>query len=146
MGGVIWIINGPSLNLLGTREPELYGRETLEAIMERCKNYAAEAGYSLVAKQSNHEGDLIDWIHEAGSRAQGLIINAAAYSHTSLAIHDALKAVKLPIVEVHLSNLWKREAMRHTSLVSNAVNGIVAGFGGNGYILSLQALFNIISI
>lgn len=145
MGQEIWILNGPNLNLLGAREPETYGTQTLTDIITECQNYAHANGYSLVTMQSNHEGQLIDWLQEAGEKAVGVVINAGGYTHTSIALHDALKALTIPSVEVHLSNLWKREDWRHHSYLSSVVNGVIAGFGGNSYILALQALITILT-
>jgi 3-dehydroquinate dehydratase-2 len=140
MATTIYILNGPNLNLLGKREPEIYGSETLEDIARRCKAKARTLGLAVDLKQSNIEGELVDWIQEAREHAAGIIINAAAYTHTSVALHDALKACGLPVIEVHLSNIYKREPFRHNSYVSPVANGVICGFGGQGYEFALDAL------
>lgn len=134
---VIYVLNGPNLNLLGVREPEVYGHETLADIERRCVNAAGEA--RIVFRQSNHEGVLVDWIQEARESADALVINPAAYSHTSVALHDALKTLSIPVIELHLSNPAAREAFRHHSYVSSAATGVIAGFGALGYELAVQA-------
>lgn len=136
----VLILNGPNLNLLGTRQPEIYGHETLADIEERCRSHAATIGLAVDFRQSNMEGDLVTWIQEAKGKHDGLILNAAAYTHTSVAILDALSAVGLPTVEVHLSNIHQREAFRHHSYVSRAAVGMICGFGSHGYVLALDAL------
>ena len=135
----IYVLNGPNLNLLGVREPEIYGYTTLADIESRCRALLADTGHALIFRQSNHEGELIDWIHEAREEACALIINPAGYGHTSVALLDALKALNVPIIECHLSNPQTRETFRHHSYVSLAAKGIVAGFGSIGYELALQA-------
>jgi 3-dehydroquinate dehydratase-2 len=144
MAATIYILNGPNLNLLGKREPEIYGFETLDDIAARCKEKAEAAGFSVDVRQTNIEGELVGWIQEARERAAGIIINAAGYSHTSVAVHDALKACGLPVVEVHLSNIYKREPFRHNSYVSPVANGVICGFGGQGYEFALDALAAIV--
>jgi 3-dehydroquinate dehydratase-2 len=144
MAATIYILNGPNLNLLGKREPEIYGSETLEEIAKRCKVKAAEMGFAVDIRQSNVEGELVGWVQEARERAIGIIINAAAYTHTSVALHDALKACGLPVIEVHLSNIYKREPFRHLSYISPVANGVICGFGGQGYEFALQALAAIV--
>lgn len=136
----VWVLNGPNLNLLGQREPDLYGAETLSDIEARCKLAAEQAGLDLVFRQTNHEGELVAWIQQARDAASGLAINAGAYTHTSVAVHDALRLLDMPIVEVHLSNIFAREAFRHHSYVSAAATGVIAGFGGHGYALAIEAL------
>lgn len=140
MASSILVINGPNLNLLGTREPELYGRETLEDIEAVCRKRGDALGLDVEFVQSNHEGQLVDWIHGARTERAGLIVNAGAYTHTSVTLLDALSAVELPVVEVHLSNLQKREEFRHHSYVAKAAIGSVCGFGGFGYEMALEAL------
>jgi len=140
----VYILNGPNLNLLGVREPDIYGRETLPALEMRCRARAKELGLSVVFKQSNIEGEIVNWIQEARIEGSGIIINAAAYTHTSVAIHDALKSADLPIIEVHLSNLYKREPFRHQSYVSPLAQGVICGFGGLGYEFALLALSQLI--
>lgn len=144
MAHPIFILNGPNLNLLGVREPEIYGRQTLADIEALTKSHAAKLGLSVDFRQSNAEGVLIDSIHEARDAASGVIINAGAYSHTSIALLDALLSVSQPIIEVHLSNLFKREAFRHHSYVSAAATGMICGLGAQGYVLALDALHRIL--
>ncbi len=143
-GATILILNGPNLNLLGVREPATYGRETLADIEETCLERAAMLGLVVDFRQSNHEGQLVDWIQEARETASGIILNAGAYTHTSVAIHDALKAAELPVIEVHLSNIFKRESFRHHSYVSPVAQGVICGFGGQGYVLALEAMMRIL--
>ncbi|MDR3512286.1 MAG: type II 3-dehydroquinate dehydratase [Caulobacteraceae bacterium] len=135
----IYVLNGPNLNLLGSREPHIYGTTTLDDVRALCEARAAALGYSVVFRQSNHEGELIDWIQEAREAASALILNPAGYGHTSIAILDALKALSIPIVECHLSNPAAREAFRHKTYVSLAATGVVAGFGAKSYELALEA-------
>jgi len=141
----VWVLNGPNLNLLGEREPDTYGGETLADIEKRCMKAAKQAGLKLEFRQTNHEGELVAWIQEARDSAAGLAINAGAYTHTSVAVHDALRLLSIPIVEVHLSNIFAREAFRHHSYVSAAASGVICGFGGDSYILAVQALAGKIS-
>lgn len=136
----ILVLSGPNLQLLGTREPEIYGKETLADVHRRLAARAKELGVQVTARQSNHEGELCDWIGEARGRFAGLLLNAAAYTHTSLALFDALKAVALPCVEVHISNPEAREAYRHTSKVAGACIAKVSGFGTDSYLLALDGL------
>jgi 3-dehydroquinate dehydratase-2 len=143
MAETIYILNGPNLNLLGKREPEIYGSETLADIAARCKAKAGVLGLSVDVRQTNIEGELVSWVQEAREKASGIIINAAAYTHTSVALHDALKACDLPVIEVHLSNIYKREPFRHTSYVSGVAEGVICGFGGQGYEFALEALSTI---
>ncbi|HTK34235.1 MAG TPA: type II 3-dehydroquinate dehydratase [Caulobacteraceae bacterium] len=135
----IFVLNGPNLNLLGTREPHIYGYETLADVQALCEAEAARHGCTLTFRQSNHEGVLVDWIQEARTQACALVLNPGAYGHTSVAIHDALKALEVPVVECHLSNLAKREPFRHHSYVSSAARGLVAGFGAISYELAVTA-------
>ncbi len=136
----VLILNGPNLNMLGTREPDVYGRTTLAEIEARCGERAAQLGLTLECRQSNSEGELVDWIQDAGSRHDAIVMNPGAYTHTSIAILDALQAVGLPVVEVHLSNIHKRESFRGHSYVSKAAVGVICGFGAQGYIMALGAL------
>jgi 3-dehydroquinate dehydratase II len=140
----IYILNGPNLNLLGLREPAIYGHETLEHLEKRCAAKAKVLGVSVDFRQTNAEGELVNWIHEARVMASGIVINGAAYTHTSVALHDALKAVDLPTIEVHLSNIYKREAFRHKSFISPVAHGVICGFGGHSYELALEGLVNIL--
>ncbi len=141
----IYILNGPNLNLLGQREPHIYGHDTLATIEALCQTKAKELGFEINFRQSNIEGDLVSWIQEAREKAQGLIINAASYTHTSIALHDAVKAVGLPAIEVHLSNVHAREAFRHHSYMAAATRGVICGFGPQSYILALDALAHILN-
>lgn len=136
----VLILNGPNLNLLGTREPEIYGRTTLADIEGACRRQAGELGLEIDFRQSNAESELIDWIQGAKREFDAVILNAGAYTHTSVAILDALQAMDLPLIEVHLSNIYKREAFRHHSYVSRAADGVICGLGMEGYLLALRAL------
>jgi 3-dehydroquinate dehydratase II len=138
------ILNGPNLNLLGVREPEIYGHQTLADIETECRRCAGEQGLEITFRQSNHEGQIIDWIQEARSAAAGLIINPAGFTSTSIAILDALKMFEGPIIEVHLSNIHRREAYRHHSYVSLAATGVICGLGAQGYVLALEAIAGLI--
>jgi 3-dehydroquinate dehydratase-2 len=140
----ILIVNGPNLNMLGKRQPEVYGRETLADIETAARSHAASLGLDVEFRQSNHEGDLVDWIQGARGRCAGIIVNAGAYTHTSIAILDALLAAEVTCVEVHLSNIHQREEFRHSSFVSKAAKGMICGFGSHGYILALDALARLI--
>ncbi len=140
MADTIYVLNGPNLNLLGLREPEIYGRETLDEIAARLEDRGRELGLQIELRQSNHEGHLIDWLHEAQSQtARAVILNAGALTHTSLALHDAIRAITTPVIEVHISNPQAREAHRHKSYVAMAAKGTIAGFGIYGYELALIA-------
>ncbi|MGO2860715.1 MAG: type II 3-dehydroquinate dehydratase [Brevibacterium sp.] len=136
----VLVLNGPNLNLLGVREPEIYGRMTLADIEELCRKTAAEAGLGVRCVQSNHEGGLIDAVHEARETTVGAIINAGAYTHTSLALHDALKSFAHPIIEVHLSNPHARESFRHHSYLSPVATAVIAGAGARGYVHAMEIL------
>lgn len=135
----LYCLNGPNLNLLGTREPEIYGTDTLDDIRTSTEDAASELGSELVFRQTNHEGELVDWIQEARTQASALILNAAAYTHTSIAMHDALKTLTIPVIELHLSNPSTREAFRENSYVAPCASGVIAGFGSLGYRLSVSA-------
>ena len=141
---VILVVNGPNLNMLGTRQPELYGHESLADVESLCLAHAASLGLAIDFRQSNHEGDLVDWIQQAKGVAAGIVINAGAYTHTSVAILDALLSVSLPTIEVHLSNIHQREEFRHHSYVSKAAKGMICGLGSHGYVLALDALAKLI--
>ena len=137
---LIFVLNGPNLNLLGTREPEIYGTDSLDDIAARLSEQAAKLGVTLDIRQSNHEGHLIDWLQEAQARgAKAVIINPGVYSHTSVALHDAVKAIATPVIEVHLSDPDRRESFRHTDLVALAANRVIKGEGARGYSLALDA-------
>jgi len=141
---VVFILNGPNLNLLGVRDPSIYGRLTLGDIEERCTARAAALGLEIDFRQTNHEGQLVDWIQEARESADGIILNAGAFTHTSVALLDALSAAELPVIEVHLSNIFRREGFRHHSYMSLAANGVICGLGGRGYELALDAIADLI--
>ncbi len=136
----ILVLNGPNLNMLGLRQPEIYGRETLGDIEAACRERGAELGLAVDFRQSNPEGDLVDWIQEARDSADGIVINAGALSHTSVAVLDALLASELPVMEVHLSNIYTRDSFRHHSYVSRAARGVICGLGSFGYLCALDAL------
>ncbi len=140
MTPTILLLNGPNLNLLGSRQPEIYGRQTLADIEQACRRHAQELGLAVDFRQSNHEGELVDWIQQARGRQAGIIINPGAYSHTSIALLDALLAVEMPVIEVHLSNIHQREEYRRHSYVSQAAKGVICGFASHGYILALDAI------
>jgi 3-dehydroquinate dehydratase II len=140
----VFILNGPNLNLLGVRDPSIYGRDTLGDVEERCTARAAALGLEIDFRQSNHEGQLVDWIQEARESADGIILNAGALTHTSVALFDALSAADLPIIEVHLSNIFRRESFRHHSYVSLAANAVICGLGAQGYELALDAIASLI--
>ncbi len=136
----IIILNGPNLNLLGEREKKQYGNFTLKDIEKRCKDYGSENDLDINLFQSNIEGELVEKIQVSRNIEDGLIINAGGYTHTSVAIHDALKIIKIPIIELHISNIYNREEFRHKSLISKVANGVICGFGANGYIMALSAM------
>lgn len=145
MAGVL-VLNGPNLNMLGTREPEIYGPTTLAEIEETCRKRSRKLGLELMFRQSNHEGELVTWIQEAQSNNDGIIVNAGAYTHTSVALRDALSICKVPIIEVHLSNIFAREKFRHHSYISPLAEGIICGLGSQGYLLALDAMAEIFSV
>ena len=137
---IIYVLNGPNLNLLGSREPEIYGPDTLDEIAGRMEDRARELGVEVDLRQSNHEGHLIDWLHEAQFRgAKAVILNAGGFTHSSVALHDAVRAVSTPVIEVHLSNPQARESFRRRSLIAPAARGTIAGFGALSYLLALDA-------
>lgn len=141
----VTLLNGPNLNLLGLRQPEIYGRETLADVVAKVTALADELGLGVQALQSNHEGQLVDWIQEARGTSAGIIINPGAYSHTSVAILDALNAFDGVVLEVHISNIHKREAFRHHSFVSSRAEGVIAGFGTEGYLLALRRMATLLA-
>jgi 3-dehydroquinate dehydratase-2 len=137
---LIYVLNGPNLNLLGVREPEIYGSDTLDDLGERLEARASGLGVAIDMRQSNHEGHLIDWLHEANAKgAKAVLLNAGGFTHTSVALHDAIKAIQVPVIEVHLSNPHARESFRRRSLIAPAAKGTIAGFGALGYELALDA-------
>jgi 3-dehydroquinate dehydratase-2 len=135
----IYVLNGPNLNLLGTREPHIYGHATLADIEAACVARAAQLGRQVVFRQSNIEGELVSWLQEARDKAGAVVLNAAAYTHTSVALHDSIKAIGVPVIETHLSNPATREDFRHVSLVGQAAKGVIAGFGATSYLLAVEA-------
>jgi 3-dehydroquinate dehydratase-2 len=143
MSKTVFVLNGPNLNMLGKREPGIYGGKTLKDVEDECAAAGKELGLTIDFRQSNHEGVLIDWIHEAGDKAIGVAINAGAYTHTSIALHDAIKAVSVPVIELHISNVHAREEFRHHSMIAPAAKGVICGFGTVSYILALHALKSI---
>jgi 3-dehydroquinate dehydratase-2 len=141
MAKTVYVLNGPNLNLLGSREPEKYGHATLADVEALCRKTAERHGFAVEFRQSNREGELIDWIHEArAQKAAGIIINAGGYSHTSVAIHDALLAANVPVIEVHITNIYARENFRHHSHVAAAAKATLSGFGTEGYALAITGL------
>ena len=145
MASNIYILNGPNLNLLGTREPDVYGKATLADIEQMCRAAAKKHGLEVVFRQTNVEGELVNWLQEARTKAAGVILNAGAYTHTSIAIHDALRAGTMPVVEVHLSNPFAREPFRHHSYISAVAKGVICGFGAQSYVLAVDALASVLS-
>ncbi len=141
----ILVINGPNLNLLGTREKEKYGNISLKDIQKKCEEYSGKIGLEVEFKQSNVEGEIVNFIQSAKNKHEGIIINAGGYTHTSVAILDALLAVKIPTIELHITNIYKREDFRHKSLISKAANGIICGLGVDGYIMALDGIKKIIT-
>lgn len=140
MADTVYVLNGPNLNLLGLRQPEIYGHDTLDDIAGMLEDRARELDLEIDLRQSNHEGHLIDWLHEAqAQQARAVLLNAGGFTHTSVALHDAIKSVKTPVIEVHLSNPHARESFRHTSLIGRAAKGTIAGFGALSYLLALEA-------
>ena len=144
----VLILNGPNLNLLGTRKPEVYGTTTLADVEKLCTDAAAELGLDVDFKQSNHEGQLIDWIHETGAAVKagesiGAVFNPGAFTHTSVALHDAIEGASLPVIECHISNVHKREEFRHHSFISPVAQGIIVGFGVHGYVLAIHGLHHL---
>ena len=142
---LVFVLNGPNLNLLGKRQPEIYGRETLADVERDCRGLAAELGLELRFHQSNREYEIIDWIHEARDIAAAIVINPAAFTHTSVAILDALNAFDAPVIEVHISNVHKREEFRHHSFVSTRADGVIAGLGTQGYDLALRRVAKLLA-
>jgi len=144
----ILVLNGPNLNLLGTREPAVYGHETLADVERLCAEAGTRLGVAVECRQSNHEGQLIDWLHEAGREIVagsmlGVVMNPGAYTHTSVALHDAIKGAQVTLIELHISNVHAREAFRHHSFISPAARGIIVGLGVKGYALAIEALVNL---
>lgn len=138
-GKPIYVLNGPNLNLLGSREPHIYGHVTLAEVEQACAQRAGQLGRSVVFRQSNIEGELVDWLHEAKDKAAAVVLNAGGYTHSSVALHDAIKAIGVPVIETHLSNPAAREDFRQLSLVGRAARGVIAGFGATSYLLAVEA-------
>ena len=145
MSKPVYILNGPNLNLLGQRQPEIYGGETLADVVQACTDLAGNLGLTVKPLQSNHEGQLVDWIQEARLNGSAILLNPGAYSHTSVAILDALNTFDGPVIEVHISNIHKREAFRHHSFVSSRADGVIAGCGTQGYLLALRRVANLLA-
>jgi 3-dehydroquinate dehydratase II len=145
MAHLIYVLNGPNLNMLGLREPAIYGRDTLDDIKGRCAIAAKAHGLTTDFRQSNIEGELVSWIQEARNKAKGIILNAGGYTHTSVAILDALQAAELPVIEVHLSNIFRRDQFRQHSYISLAATGVICGLGAKGYELALDAMAALLS-
>ena len=141
----VFVLNGPNLNLLGKREPGIYGGIGLDEIAERCRAVGERLAIAVEFRQTNHEGVLVDWLHEAGEAARGVVINPGAYTHTSVALQDAIRGIALPVIEVHLSNIFAREAFRHHSYVSPVASGVICGLGPTGYELALEALKSLVA-
>ncbi len=145
MTDLVYVLNGPNLNLLGTREPEIYGRETLDDLRARTQKAAAAVKLAVDFRQSNSEGEIVDWIQEARSKAKGIILNAGGYTHTSVAILDALQAAEVPVIEVHLSNIFRRDQFRQHSYISLAATGVICGLGPKGYELAIESMAELIA-
>jgi 3-dehydroquinate dehydratase II len=146
MSRLVFILNGPNLNLLGKRQPDIYGHETMADVEAACRSLGAELKLDIAFHQSNREYEIIDWIHAARERAGGIVINPAAFTHTSVAILDALNAFEGPVIEVHISNVHKRESFRHHSYVSLRADGVIAGFGTQGYLLALRHMAHLMGV
>ena len=140
----LFILNGPNLNLLGLRDPDLYGVDTLDDIEAACRDHAADFGFEVVFRQTNLEGELVSWVQEAQTLADGLILNAAGFANTSVSLYEAVSTLMIPVVEVHFDNIYKRESFRQKSLLSPIVNGTIGGFGLNGYVMALSAIAQLI--
>nr|WP_316653634.1 type II 3-dehydroquinate dehydratase [uncultured Gellertiella sp.] len=143
MAKSVYVLNGPNLNALGKREPGIYGGKTLADIEADCIACGRELGFDIIFRQTNHEGVLVDWLHEAGETAVGVALNPGAYGHTSIAMHDAIRAISVPVVELHLSNIHAREEFRHKTMIAPVAKGVICGFGPYSYILALNALANV---
>jgi 3-dehydroquinate dehydratase-2 len=145
MAKPVFVLNGPNLNMLGIREPDIYGRDTLDDVRRKAETRARTLGLTIDFRQSNHEGELVGWIQEARDKAAGIILNAGSLTHTSIGLLDALSAVELPVIEVHLSNIFRRESFRQHSYVSLAAKGMICGLGALGYELAIEAMANILA-
>lgn len=139
MAQLIFVLNGPNLNMLGKREPGIYGGNTLDMIADECRQTGKGLGFDIDFRQTNHEGVLVDWLHEANDKAAAVLLNPGAYGHTSIALHDAIRAIATPVIELHLSNIHAREEFRHKTWTAPAVKGVICGFGSDSYLLALQA-------
>lgn len=146
MAKPIYVLNGPNLNMLGTREPEKYGHSTLADVEKLCRAAAKQVGLDIVFRQSNHEGEIVHWIQEAHKKAAGIVINPAGYTNTSIAILNSLLAVQLPTIEVHITNIHKREEFRHMSFISKAATGVIAGLGVEGYGLAIRRMAGLVGV
>lgn len=145
MAHLIYVLNGPNLNMLGLREPEIYGRDTLDDIRARAETRAKTVGLEIDFRQSNIEGELVNWVQEARAKAKGIILNAGGYTHTSVALLDALQAAEKPVIEVHLSNIFRRDQFRQHSYISLAATGVICGLGAKGYELALEAMADLLN-
>lgn len=140
----VFVLNGPNLNALGKREPGIYGGDTLDGINAKCVEIATELGAEVEFRQTNHEGSLVDWLHEANESAVGVVLNAGAYTHRSIALHDAIRAIQIPVIEIHLSNVHAREEFRHESMIAPVALGVICGFGSDSYTLAIRAITSFI--
>lgn len=143
MSNKVFVLNGPNLNMLGKREPGIYGDITLDYIAQLCRDKGNALNLDIDFRQTNHEGTLVDWLHEANEGVSGVVLNAGAYTHTSVALHDAIRSILTPVIEIHISNVHAREEFRHKSMIASASKGVICGFGPNSYTLAIQALADI---
>lgn len=143
MSNKVFVLNGPNLNMLGKREPGIYGDLSLDSIGQLCRDTGKSLDFDIDFRQSNHEGTLVDWLHEANDDVFGIILNAGAYTHTSIALHDAIRSIRTPVIEIHLSNVHAREEFRHKSMIAPVSRGVICGFGPNSYKLAIQAFADI---
>lgn len=143
MSNKVFVLNGPNLNMLGKREPGIYGDITLDSIAQLCREKGNALDFDIDFRQTNHEGTLVDWLHEANEGVSGVVLNAGAYTHTSVALHDAIRSILTPVIEIHISNVHAREEFRHKSMIASASKGVICGFGPNSYTLAIQAIADI---